>query len=332
MAKFDSMYFENNRCHVLAGVRNAEEHFESCDAEGVKIALDCAFGHLGNMRNEIERHSETVEARKALAQYDEMKARYFAIKAKYDSKYGKLEELDPEEVEIEDEEDKEEKNEDASIVKLNVAVRNAINILSAIKESSGGLTSIELIDSTLLLLDELEEVVENDVDDIRERLEDMKKDAKIVEMVENVKDAFDARLRDKLVEDSIERLKALKNRESDETVELTNEAIFAAIHQDVDDRETVFEEVNHLDDKVWTANRFGVAHQIDNIEDLELVYEVTKNNECWSRDLDLFIKQGKTRHPLATIRFKGYDNEAFRKISAIGCEYSIAFDHFNEIL
>ena len=43
MASFDSMYFENNRCHVLAGIRNAEKHLESCDLEGVKIALGCEY-------------------------------------------------------------------------------------------------------------------------------------------------------------------------------------------------------------------------------------------------------------------------------------------------
>ena len=332
MAKFDSMHFENNRCHVLASLKSAEKSFNDCDAEGVRSAMKCALGHLDAMHNEIERHALETEAIKATKTFDEMKAKYIAIAAKYNERYGEGQEEESEAtVEEEKNVDKEEKNVDASIVKLNVAVRNVLNIISAIKESEIKSDDLETINSTLLLLDELEEVVENDFDDIRERLEDVKKDAEIFAKVEAVKDAFDARIRDKLVEDSIDRLKIYKNREHDDVVELTNEAIFAAIHQDYDDLETVFEEVNNLDDKVWTANRFGVATRVDGSEDLVLSYEVTKE-ECWYRDLNLFIRQDKTRYPLATIRFKGYDNDTFRKISAIGCEYAIAFDHFNEIL
>ena len=53
MASFDSMYFENNRCHVLANLKAAEKNLNDCDLEGVKIALDCEYAIAFDRFNEI---------------------------------------------------------------------------------------------------------------------------------------------------------------------------------------------------------------------------------------------------------------------------------------
>lgn len=228
-----------------------------------------------------------------------------------------------------------EPNPDADVRKLNVALTNALNIIHAVSEDFS-VDHIEDVNTALLLIDVLAETVENYLNGIVEKHEDAKKDAEIVAKVEAVKEAFDLSNRDKIVEDTIERLRKYKDRDKGiEDVELTNEAIFAVIHQESDDLKIEFEVVSKgIDrgDNVWRANRFGVER--DRYGDgPSLVYEVETNADGWSRDLNFLLKKrDNKRVPLATIRFRGYDDDTIRKISALGCEYAIAFRNITKYI
>lgn len=323
MAKFDSMYFENNRCHVLAGIRNAEEHFESCDAEGVKIALDCAFGHLGNMRNEIERHSETIEAQKALAQYDEMKSRYSAIKAKYDSKYGELEELDPEEVEIEDDEDEtieneeveEEKNVD--ILKLNEVVATTIETIREFNKDFS-VDDVDEMNRAIVLIQGLKEAVNSDLSSILEKLEDARKDSEIIAKVEEIHESFDGT--NQTIEETIDELRHFSELKKGDgrTAILSAAAVFAAIHQTTGEIA--------IDYECFYQNYFEVPYS--GLDSYNFRYSV-EDNVCGTigvyLDLFLFSKRTGDQYKLATIKTLEEGDDVFRKMSALGCEYALAF-------
>lgn len=316
--KFDEVHFENAKGHAVTLLKNAEKALEEGNIEYVGWSLSDAHSYLTTMRNEAYNDGATDAVR---AKYEEIAARYNAAK----------EALEKQEAAVEQEEE-DKTNEDASIVKLIVAIRNVLNIISAIKENGIEYDDIEKINSAILLLDELAQV---DVDEIGEILEDAKKDATIVQKVEAVKGAFESLNRDEIVEDTIERLRMYKDRKGDEVIELTNAAIFAAIHQEVDAIKTIHEVVRkgtEPGDNVWRADRFGVGK--DKYGDgVNLIYEVVRNDSCWNRDLNLYLKGSNDKlYPLATIRFKGYDEDAIRKISAIGCEYALAFDQINEII
>ena len=322
MAKFDSMHFDNSKGHALASLRTAEKALQDGDLELAQIALNIARPYIVVMKQEKENDGATL---KEVTKYNEMKTLYDTLV----EKYGDLKDEEDEEIETTDT-DETEPNPDADVRKLNVALTNALNIIHAVSEDFS-VDHIEDVNTALLLIDELAETVENDLNEIREKLEDAKKDAEIVAKVEAVKEAFESLDRDKIVEDTIERLREYKNRDNGiEDVELTHEAIFAAIHQESNDLKIEWEVVKGgrgSSNNVWRANRFGVERDRYGCGP-SLVYEVETNADGWSRDLNLLLK--KTNHervPLATIRIKGYDDDTIRKISALGCEYMLAFKH-----
>ena len=310
MAKFDSMHFENSKGHALASLTSAEKYLEDGDLEGARIAFNCARPYIKIMENEANNEGAPKSKDN---EWKELQNRLASLCDKYHEMKEAAE--NEEDETTENEEVEEEKNVD--VLKLNEVVATTIETIREFNKDFS-VDDVEEMDRAIVLIQGLKKAVDSDLSSILEKLEDARKDAEIIAKVEAIRESFNGT--NQTIEETIDELRHFSELEKGDgrTATLSAAAIFAAIHQTTDEID--------LDYESFYQTFFECPYS--GLDYYNFRYYV-EDNVCGTIGvyLDLFLCSKRTgdQYKLATIKTLEEGEEVFRKMSALGCEYALAF-------
>lgn len=207
------------------------------------------------------------------------------------------------------------------------------NILDNIKTKRPTDDAVENISDAkefLRQLEELKATVSNDVETLAAAINEHEREAKVSEKVESCGKFFEG-----VYDDELKTLKKTIVSELSDVLRVASlktypeggyknakvgvAALFVALHQ-----ETTIEldyELAKTSDKTFVVDRFG-------IDDYRLEYKCDYGSEGIYLDLYLCEHNDEPKYHVATIKTLRDDDEAFRAMNALGCEYRLAFHHF----